>query len=115
MGTGLAIRQRSVAKHNNEHGKPCDGDLIETGKCTPHCHKEPIDCLLCTWSEWDTKDCKDWDDQKYRKRSIVNLPENGGKECIGVLKEVVACSAKPAPPPAIDCAVKEWMAWGPCS
>jgi len=112
--TGLQLRQRNIATHNNQLGAPCAGSLIQTQACTPKCHQEPVDCALGEWCDWEGE-CLEWDAQKTKKRDIVQSPLHGGDSCQANLTMSAPCGTKPPPPLAIDCAVKDWAEWSECS
>jgi len=112
--TGLMMRERNIQEHNNEIGKPCDGSLIETAACVPHCHADPTHCVLDDWSDWEGE-CKEWDAQKTKKRDIVQSPLNGGSACEGAMTKTVPCGTKPPPPVPTDCAMGDWNEWSDCT
>jgi len=93
--TGLCIRKRGIAQHNNECGDPAKGALVETKRCHPDCHKPPVDCAWATWSDWMTQDetpgetCVGDDEyQKYRRRQIEVNATRGGVPCEGDSEEI---------------------------
>jgi len=112
--TGLKMRERNIATHNNVIGDPCGGALIETASCTPHCHADPTNCTLGDWSDWEGE-CKTWDAQKTKTRDLAQSPLNGGSACEGPLSSTVPCGTKPPAPVAVNCKVHDWDKWGDCS
>eukprot|EP00397_Hematodinium_sp_SG-2012_P004784 GEMP01004798.1.p1 GENE.GEMP01004798.1~~GEMP01004798.1.p1 ORF type:complete len:1067 (+),score=271.95 GEMP01004798.1:195-3395(+) len=111
---GLQERSRSIKAKNDDCGKPCSGNRIETQNCMPSCHKSPVDCRIAEWSipvECD-KDCGGG--QTFRERTITRQSEFGGKACDGVLKESFPCNDHTCYAPQ-DCTLAPWGQWDECS
>ena len=112
---GLQERHRGIAVHNNEVGKACTGEKVETKTCKPTCHKDPIDCKLGEWGGWNDCSATCGGGQTFRTREIETESAYGGKPCTGDLKEIGACMMeKPCHKPQ-DCVLTEWAEWGRCS
>lgn len=105
---GLCKRERTVAKPNNECGKPCEGTLNATKVCPSDCDSK--DCQISEWSDWSA--CSSTYDQKYRSRGITQQPLYSGKGCSAVLNETAACTTGVGSP--VDCAVADWGDWSQC-
>jgi len=107
---GLCMRSRVVARENNACGKPCSGSLNSTKPCEATCGSQ--DCHLSDWSSWTN--CSSDLDQKYKWRSITQMPLEGGKACDGVqLNLSSSCMTGVLAP--VDCAMSQWTEWGSCS
>eukprot|EP00927_Polykrikos_kofoidii_P071174 TRINITY_DN67482_c0_g1_i1.p1 TRINITY_DN67482_c0_g1~~TRINITY_DN67482_c0_g1_i1.p1 ORF type:complete len:1818 (-),score=190.99 TRINITY_DN67482_c0_g1_i1:76-5529(-) len=112
-GAGICERRRDMSTPSSCGGKLCDGELIETTRCTPKAPKS-VDCVLSSWSDW-TK-C-DWEhrqqaklQQRERKRTVLIPSENGGQLCDGNLQETHPCSFFEVR----DCEFSVWSDWLAC-
>jgi len=105
----LCDRIRSVVGHSKCGGQACQGHLEETKHCPHECLKVQ-DCRLSGWGAWS--ECKDAQDQKFRKRAIEQEAINGGEPCQGGLSQTQFCSTPGLPSP---CELSEWSAWEKCS
>ncbi|CAD7922583.1 unnamed protein product [Amoebophrya sp. A120] len=120
-GGGERTRSREVVQEPKNGGDPCDGVLAEMEPCNVEICPEDvvpkIDPVDCAWSEWES-----WGQcsnscgvgQKFRKRRIVQLPNNLGKPCsANDSMEVAECNL--ASCLAVDCVWSEWSAWSDCT
>lgn len=87
---------------------------METKECDAPCHKPPVDCQLSDWSDWAECDKACDGGQTYRKRSVVQELQNGGKPCDGLLRETKSCNETPCNS-RTDCVISEWGPWEECS
>jgi len=109
--TGLRFRERTIAVRNNECGQPCSGAQIEsTEHVAEDCLLERKHCKLSEWSGWS--ECAAETGQVYRKRTVLNKPENGGEPCTGSMEETRPCGENHDPLP---CQFSEWQEWTTCS
>mmetsp|Transcript_130155 Transcript_130155/g.239450 ORF Transcript_130155/g.239450 Transcript_130155/m.239450 type:complete len:1615 (-) Transcript_130155:72-4916(-) len=107
---GLCSRFRQIKVMNNDCGKPCEGVLVDTQACVPQT-VAVLDCRISDWTQWST--CNHRNQQKYRIRTIRQMPQGGGEDCNGALRETAGCAANTASP--IDCSVTTWSEWNDCS
>jgi len=105
----LCERSRIVQTESKCSGQACSGHLEETKRCDHECQKVQ-DCVLSNWGAWS--ECKDPQDQKYRKRAIQQEAANGGAPCQGGLAETQFCSTPGLPTP---CELSGWSAWSACT
>jgi len=108
--TGLCERGRVIDKMNNECGTPCSGSLLETKRCAADCQKA-VDCVVSSWSEWSTDECTKEGGQKYRVRTVEQMPEKDGRPCSGPMHETTTCSVTMVVRP---CVVSSWSEWTAC-
>uniref|UniRef100_A0A7S4PXZ7 Spondin domain-containing protein n=1 Tax=Alexandrium monilatum TaxID=311494 RepID=A0A7S4PXZ7_9DINO len=114
--TGLCVRQRGVARPNNECGRPCQVDIIETKRCATDCHEEVVcpkgtDCQWGDWTDWSGCSCTCGGGQKTRDRQIKVAPQGNGKKCPAkTTTEMVPCSTQPCG--AVECIDGTWGDWG---
>eukprot|EP00929_Paragymnodinium_shiwhaense_P017133 TRINITY_DN1260_c0_g1_i1.p1 TRINITY_DN1260_c0_g1~~TRINITY_DN1260_c0_g1_i1.p1 ORF type:complete len:1536 (+),score=290.62 TRINITY_DN1260_c0_g1_i1:141-4748(+) len=109
--TGLRHRLREIDTVNNECGKPCAGAKIETQRDVNEekdCTLPSRSCVLSHWTAWSPCSAG----QRYRRRSVEQLPSNGGQACEGPLSETMSCAAVCEPE---DCSFSDWHDWAPCS
>jgi len=92
-GGGQRERRRKVLELPKNGGVPCDAELTITGPCNPGpCEVET--CTDCAWGAWsDWGDCSKCHGERYRHRSIEQMPNHCGKMCdIKTAKEVSNCT-----------------------
>eukprot|EP01012_Entosiphon_sulcatum_P049575 TRINITY_DN6820_c0_g1_i6.p1 TRINITY_DN6820_c0_g1~~TRINITY_DN6820_c0_g1_i6.p1 ORF type:complete len:7637 (+),score=112.47 TRINITY_DN6820_c0_g1_i6:5459-28369(+) len=107
-GGGDRQRTRSVLVATSNGGKACP-TLLEVSACNPTpC---PIDCVVSSWTEWDTCSASCGGGYRKRSRTIVTSSQNGGHVC-PVLEEQEACNKVACP---VDCVVSAWGSWDRCS
>lgn len=69
------------------------------------------DCVLTDWSAW--MGCtRNSPTQKTRTRQVGQAATNGGKSCVGALKEVTSCPTSSIP--ALQCNLTDWSDWTAC-
>ncbi|CAE8692431.1 unnamed protein product, partial [Polarella glacialis] len=109
-GEGRFTRMRYIATQGDPGGSLCSGPAKETESChAGECPKE--DCQLSGWSSWS--DCDVLEPQRYRRRTIIKTPSNGGRACDSMLIETVACYAPSTA--GQDCDIGQWAQWTPCT
>jgi len=110
---GLCSRNRSIARPNNECGRPCSGHFSETMACqAPNCGGQ--DCQIGLWTEWDDSKCSQTGEgQKTRTRNIATPQARGGAACEDDLSETVPCSYSPSQM-SVPCRLDDWGEWSPC-
>lgn len=119
-GGGNRSRSRLIKVAPRAGGKLCDPlDMSEVGACNMQPCEAVIDCEFAEWTEWDACSCS-CNGIRARSRHITRFPEEGGKSCVGALKELEPCNVKNChvtvkETPAIDCILSEWQAWSACS
>jgi len=103
------MRHRKILKYAVNGGSPCIGDLSTMEPCnTQPCHNvKCIDAKWSSWSEWS--DCTKCGGQRYRHRSVTQLPNHCGK-MLSMLaaKEVTNCSSHCSQ--MLYCSWSEWTA-----
>mmetsp|Transcript_90310 Transcript_90310/g.173121 ORF Transcript_90310/g.173121 Transcript_90310/m.173121 type:complete len:1602 (-) Transcript_90310:132-4937(-) len=109
--TNLCVRERFVSVSGNYCGKRCGGAMSETkvGCLGPTCGQKQ-DCVFGDWGGW--RGCYHAQDQKYRYRSIIQLPSYDGAPCEGPKGWTAPCTSSP---PIINCELTEWHTWTACS
>eukprot|EP00929_Paragymnodinium_shiwhaense_P046776 TRINITY_DN237_c0_g1_i2.p1 TRINITY_DN237_c0_g1~~TRINITY_DN237_c0_g1_i2.p1 ORF type:complete len:1626 (-),score=427.77 TRINITY_DN237_c0_g1_i2:188-5065(-) len=110
---GEQSRTRSIASPSGIDGRPCDGSLHQVQACnTEKCGEK---CVPCIWGDWeDWSDCAKCNDQKYRRRSVKQMPNHCGQPCAAVdSKEVAECTGQC--PAAQYCSWSEWTDVGKCT
>jgi len=101
---GHRTRVRSYLPSDSE-GLPCQGELSEVRECNSHkCPDET--CLDCRWTDWsDWGACLGCAGQRYRHRSVHQLPNHCGKVCkASDSKQIGSCDS--------PCHKDRWCAWG---
>lgn len=118
-GGGQQHRSRIILVEASEGGDPCQGDLQEFKECNMEpCNAEAeIPCVWGQWSRWSA--CSSLcNGHQERHRSIVTLPQHGGKACSGPQKVVRGCNLDTATCRAEaprDCEFGAWRGWSACS
>eukprot|EP00929_Paragymnodinium_shiwhaense_P046780 TRINITY_DN237_c0_g2_i2.p1 TRINITY_DN237_c0_g2~~TRINITY_DN237_c0_g2_i2.p1 ORF type:complete len:1617 (-),score=410.89 TRINITY_DN237_c0_g2_i2:304-5154(-) len=110
---GEQSRTRSIQTPSGIDGRPCDGSLHQVQACNSKpCVEKCTDCIWGAWEDWS--DCAKCRDQKYRRRSVKQMPNHCGNPCAAVdSKEVAECTGHC---PAMKyCAWSEWTDLGTCS
>uniref|UniRef100_A0A7S4VRZ9 Spondin-like TSP1 domain-containing protein n=1 Tax=Alexandrium monilatum TaxID=311494 RepID=A0A7S4VRZ9_9DINO len=106
---GLCERKRDILRQSNECGSQCHGVTAETKRCVlPNADRR--DCGLSDWTEWSACEMNGKIGQRYRERSVVQVPSFDGRPCQGSLHETIDCS--PITPK--HCALSEWAEWSEC-
>jgi len=102
-GGGHRVRLRSFSPSMVE-GIPCQGELAQVNECnSQRCANEK--CIDCRWSDWsDWGACLQCSNQRYRHRSVLQLPNHCGRVCEAKdSKEVGSCDS--------PCGKNHWCAW----
>jgi len=108
--TGLLFRYRLIHTSNNECGKPCDANKVESRRVDmPDCDFDAQDCVMSKWTEWGL--CKSGLEQVYRKRQVIKSATHDGRACVGGLEMTKSCTQKRP----IDCKFSSWHVWTDCS
>lgn len=117
---GLCSRHRHIETINNDQGEPCGANaapghlgepLVQTKFCQPRT-KAVLNCTLSSWGMWSQ--CSNPRMQRFRIRSIRQMPQNGGTSCPKAsLRETAPC-ARRGPQPR-DCKMSAWSQFGMCS
>lgn len=112
-GGGQKIRMRHVLSPATNDGEPCEGQLSETVACgMERCQEGCQDCHWGLWSDWSL--CSKSGSQRFRHRSVAELPNHCGKPCdAAAAKEVSSCNGTYEE--QTFCAWSDWSAYGPCS
>mmetsp|Transcript_20560 Transcript_20560/g.44936 ORF Transcript_20560/g.44936 Transcript_20560/m.44936 type:complete len:1516 (-) Transcript_20560:96-4643(-) len=93
-GGGQMEKTRKVITEPKFGGQMCEGDLALVEPCQENpCKKQVIeDCQWNDWSDWS--DCTPCGGQRYRHRSIIQMPNKLGELCkSGSIKEVGNCTS----------------------
>uniref|UniRef100_A0A7S2E114 Spondin-like TSP1 domain-containing protein n=2 Tax=Alexandrium andersonii TaxID=327968 RepID=A0A7S2E114_9DINO len=94
-GGGQRERSRKVVTPAKSGGAACSDTLSITAPCNPEaCSHE--DCLDCQWDEWsEWGDCSGCAGERYRHRSIKQMPNACGRMCdLKSAKEVSKCTGQ---------------------
>eukprot|EP00927_Polykrikos_kofoidii_P007269 TRINITY_DN12977_c0_g1_i1.p1 TRINITY_DN12977_c0_g1~~TRINITY_DN12977_c0_g1_i1.p1 ORF type:complete len:1523 (+),score=156.79 TRINITY_DN12977_c0_g1_i1:74-4642(+) len=113
-GSGQTTRDRSIISPNAVGGETCQGSLRETVPCNiSACDPRLcVDCLWGEWEEWGT--CTKCGDQRERRRSIKQLPNDCGKPCLAMSAvEISNCSSSCYE--AVYCSWSDWAQTTGCS
>jgi len=102
-------RSRSIVQDATEDGETCKGGMEETKPCGG---TGVQDCEMTEWSTWESCDKTCGGGQKYRHRSIMKFPDNGGSDCPGDLHKTEGCNEIACG--ADDCEVGDWNPWEAC-
>lgn len=92
-GGGQMHKLRSILDTGTSGGLTCHGDMGMTAPCgtQPCSGNSCTDCQWGLWSDWSG--CSDCGGQRWRHRSIAQLPNACGKPCTpGAAKEVAECN-----------------------
>ncbi|CAE8586351.1 unnamed protein product, partial [Polarella glacialis] len=103
-GGGQEVRKRRVEQPSSSGGLPCSDQLTVTRGCaTQSCEPTVVqDCIWSTWSSWG--DCSHCGGQRWRHRTIEQLPNAEGRLCVDQsAKEVSNCSS--------TCYEEKYCAW----
>eukprot|EP00746_Dinoflagellata_sp_MGD_P149407 gnl/MRDRNA2_/MRDRNA2_81439_c0_seq1.p1 gnl/MRDRNA2_/MRDRNA2_81439_c0~~gnl/MRDRNA2_/MRDRNA2_81439_c0_seq1.p1 ORF type:complete len:3654 (+),score=523.54 gnl/MRDRNA2_/MRDRNA2_81439_c0_seq1:90-11051(+) len=113
--SGLQYRERNPAVLGSSCGKALTGLSRETKEC-PGCaaNAAPVDCAYEAWAAWSDCSAKCGTGQQFRSRSIETVPSNGGKQCVGPLRETQSCQGTRCGKKQ-DCIWDEWGKWSACS
>lgn len=80
-GGGFQMRSRNVRVPGENGGEECP-HLYESRPCNSHpCGGQPVDCIVGEWSWWSACDASCGGGWRWRTRSVVVSPENGGAPC----------------------------------
>lgn len=112
-GGGQRERRRKVLTLPRGGGKTCDAGLAVLEPCNPEpCQME--DCQDCVWGEWsDWGDCSGCQGERYRHRSIQQMPNHCGRICdLKSAKEVSNCTGHCEE--KLFCAWTEWSSPAGC-
>lgn len=105
-GTGSQPRHRVVIQPESG-GKACPA-AKSTQLCNPH--SCPTDCVVSTWTAWDSCSRTCDTGKTERTRSIRREMANGGVKCPPTL-QMMSCHDQHCP---IHCDVGEWTSWSGC-
>jgi hypothetical protein len=107
-GRGNQKRTRAITQDAAYGGVACPA--LSTGR---HCNNQfcPIDCVVGSWTAWDTCDKSCGTGQQRRQRAINVDPAYGGVACPD-LRANQNCNTHNCP---VDCVMHEWGSWGDCS
>nr|CAJ65510.3 HyTSR1 protein [Hydra vulgaris] len=111
-GEGRKSRSRKCENPKPEHGGlNCVGDFVEEVKCKVR--ECPIDGGLTQWSSYTecSKTCGEG--EKKRSRLCTSpIPAFGGRDCEGLLNEVLPCKVKECP---VNGGLSGWSAFSDCT
>ncbi|CAE7923300.1 HMCN1 [Symbiodinium necroappetens] len=109
-GGGESIRTRKVRQMAQGKGAACDNNDKESRDCnTNPC---PIDCVWDEWAPWGSCSATCGLGTKVKTRDPSQLPEYGGKPCVGNTTASAECQVKVCP---VDCKWSDWGDWEGCS
>merc|ERR1719174_3133605 len=106
--SGSKTRSRHVQHDASNGGRPCQGVLVDTEACNVHSCSDETNCLLSDWHPWSSCNAES-PKQRVRTRDVALPATNGGRGCIGPLKETSGCFDTP-----VDCELSEWTNWQAC-
>jgi len=124
---GTKRRARRVLVEGQGNGTFCSGALKQASPCNPD-WRQPVpagcsasgaalDCQYDSWALWSacTKSCGGG--QRFRNRTIRQMPANGGIGCADplVLTEGCAQQACGSPCGTTVCIWSAWGPWSPCN
>eukprot|EP00397_Hematodinium_sp_SG-2012_P001943 GEMP01001948.1.p1 GENE.GEMP01001948.1~~GEMP01001948.1.p1 ORF type:complete len:1138 (+),score=201.54 GEMP01001948.1:209-3622(+) len=111
---GLQERSRVIKIANNDCGKSCEGNRVETSTCDPGCTKKTVNCELSTWSPWSNCDKHCGGGQSTRLRHLKQKATEKGISCEGKLKETMTCNPHPCDT-HVNCKLGDWSNWDRCT
>jgi hypothetical protein len=108
-GSGTVRQHRNIVIPPVANGAACPA-LFQDAPCSPaEC---PVACIV---SEWTTiTSCSKSCDGGVlsKRRSIIQLAQNGGLPCPNLVETNVPCNAGPCP---VNCLLSQWTAYSACS
>eukprot|EP00928_Gymnodinium_smaydae_P095393 TRINITY_DN819_c3_g1_i1.p1 TRINITY_DN819_c3_g1~~TRINITY_DN819_c3_g1_i1.p1 ORF type:complete len:1040 (+),score=62.87 TRINITY_DN819_c3_g1_i1:250-3369(+) len=105
---GVKQRRRSIGRPQEDKGKACHGDDMESAPCGKPCSK---DCVLGGWTPWSPCSEACGGGISTRSLKILEWPIGAGKKCDNV-NETTDCNNHPCP---VACLFGEWTEWDSCS
>lgn len=114
MCDGLKERSRVIKVANNQCGKVCEGNLVETATCTPSCMPALQNCRLSEWSGWDKCDKQCGSGQQFQSRTVDQRASKKGIPCDGDLRKTQQCATE-ACDNSVNCKLSPWSPWEKCS
>eukprot|EP00397_Hematodinium_sp_SG-2012_P000495 GEMP01000495.1.p1 GENE.GEMP01000495.1~~GEMP01000495.1.p1 ORF type:complete len:1392 (+),score=278.77 GEMP01000495.1:601-4776(+) len=119
-GSGFRSRTRGMDSLAQDKAfyEGCQGKLDQVETCnTGKCPGKPvIDCVFSSWTPYSDCSCP-CNGKRLRNREISRFPSEGGKPCLGPIKEVDACNTNSAEckSESTDCKFAPWSHWGKCA
>jgi len=114
-GVGAQVRKRSISSFRGSSGIGCNASLEQVRGCVDNPDCGVTDCLWGDWGVWSecSKTCGGG--QKIMRRSIQQMPLNGGKACTAEqFEKTEKCNTNVCNAP-IDGDWAQWEAWTPCT
>ena len=112
-GSGTRTRGRNWLKDNDVQclTHPQDTPLTESAVCDDIPHKCPVDCIMSSWSSWETctKSCGGGGQRKRFRQATVQ-PVGTGAACGATIETDSTCGDSACP---VDCVQGEWGSWKP--
>jgi hypothetical protein len=107
-GTGTKSRKRTILTQASINGTVCP-DLEQESQCVEK--QCPQDCVVESWSLWDSCTVTCNKGIQTRSRSVANASKYNGKPCPN-LEQTTVCDRGPCP---VNCWVSPWSAYSECS
>lgn len=102
VGGGQACAENSLKKVRPCNDQPCPGD-------------EPVDCMWADWGSLSRCSATCGGGQRYRHRTVLSHPKNGGTPCgESDTLQVIPCATGPCDQGSV-CMWTAWSFWGSCS